>query len=145
VDVLAGAERLVAAADPTQEHASDEDVQALTEILFRLACRGRVSIQLDPPRLTTTISERPQASLYARKQVASQTRLTNLLHRTTMIEGEVGRQFLMLLDGTRDIDQLVVDLLEALSRAGHQADPPVTRDSIEHHLKILAHHALLIA
>ena len=151
-DLLAGAERLVAAANPAQQHASDKDVRVLTDILFRLACSGHIMIHLHPLPVTTTISERPQVSLFARKQAESQSPLTNqshllltnLRHRMTLIEGDIGREFLMLVDGTRDIDQLVTDLSETLIRIGHEEGLPVTRANVEHHLQLLAGLGLLI-
>jgi SAM-dependent methyltransferase len=143
-EVLAGAERMIAAVNPAQPQAAQEDIASLAEILHRTACGGHMWIHCHPPRLMTTISERPQASLIARKQVATEPVLTNLRHRAITFEDEISRQFLRLIDGTRDVDQLVADLSEALVKMGHQEGLPVTRAHIEDRLRVLAGMGLLI-
>jgi SAM-dependent methyltransferase len=143
-EVLAGAERLIASVNPAQQHASEDDITTLADILFRTASAGRIWIHYHPPRLMATISERPQASLIARKQVETEPVLTNLRHRAVTFEDEIGRQFLKLIDGTRNVDQLVADLSDTLVRIGHQEGLPVTRPHVEDRLRVLAGLGLLI-
>jgi SAM-dependent methyltransferase len=146
-DLLANACRLVAPANGGRQVASEDDIGKLIEVLFRAACGGLIELHVQPPRLTTTISERPLASLYARKQAEAKSSLvTNLRHRTIFIDNDIGRQFLTLVDGTRNVDQLVADLADAVSKT--EADPKgdsVTRANVEHHLRSLANLALLVA
>jgi hypothetical protein len=62
-----------------------------------------------------------------------------------MIDDEIARQFLLLVDGTRTVDQLVVDLADKLEQAGlADKDKVVTRADVEHHLGALSRLALIM-
>jgi SAM-dependent methyltransferase len=114
----------------------EADVEALTTVLFRLVSVGTVTLHLDPPRLTTVIGERPHASLLARKQATIGPFVTNLRHNLVSLEDETVRRFLVLVDGTRTIEEIVRDL---------NAAAPVTREDVERNLAIMARLGLLIA
>ena len=128
-----------------------EEEQALTGLLLRAANGGHIAIHLYPPQLTVHVSERPQASLLARKQVMISPVVTNQHHRTVLLEGEIVRRFLPLVDGTRTVDNLVTDLRQALAEAEPGPDgpetpvEPVSRESVEKNLHLLAQMALLVA
>jgi SAM-dependent methyltransferase len=130
-ELVETASRHAAAVGDGQPDAGDAEVAMLVENLFRAACSGRIELHLHPPRLTTAIGERPQASLLARKQALSQRSVTNLLHRTIVLEGDDAGRLLQLVDGNRDIDQLVVDF------SGTLAD-------VQEQLRLLARQGLLI-
>ena len=146
--------RLAGAAGPLAD-ARDEQVEALTTVLFRAFAARHVSLLLHPPPLTTAISERPEASAVARYQArtASST-VTNLCHGAVSMEDDLVRRFLVLVDGTRTVEQLVADLNVGLLRdnrtdterseaeSGH---PSVTRESVERNLAMLARLGLLVA
>ena len=87
-----------------------EDIQVLVEAMYVLACSGEVSFQVSRPSLATTISDRPLASLLARKQSESDTLVTNLLHQSVRLEDEQACRILQLLDGTRNFEQLVAEI-----------------------------------
>jgi methyltransferase-like protein len=128
----------------------DGEMEAMTNVLFQAFRAGLVQLRREPARLTTAISERPQASPYARWQARTGPLVTNLVHSSVMLDDEVARRFVSLLDGTRDLKQLGVDLgavaaadpknAEILKRAG--ADP---REAVQDNLKRLAKCALLVA
>ena len=154
--VVQGAlDRLGAAAEPVRARLDDE-VAALTQVLFRAACSGHVALHLFPPRLTTKIGARPEASLIARRQAATGTVLTNLLHSPVHTEDDTVRKFIGLVDGTRTVDDLVAELAAVLGAgartaaavgAGVVAAPPapeVTRAAVERNLGMLARLGLLI-
>ena len=124
------------------------DVEALKTILWRMACAGKTVLYVCPPRLTTVVSERPQASLLARRQAAEGPLLTNLRHVSVMMEDATVRDFLALVDGTRTLEEIVRDL-NAASPAdpsgGQGSRPEITREDVEHNLAIMARMGLLIA
>jgi SAM-dependent methyltransferase len=88
----------------------EEDIQVLLEAMYVLACSGEVSFQVSRPGLTTAISDRPLASLLARKQSESDTLVTNLLHQSVRLEDAQACRILQLLDGTRSIEQLIAEI-----------------------------------
>jgi protein-lysine methyltransferase-like protein len=150
--VPAALERLGAAAGPVRENLA-EQVDSLTAMLLRCFCHGVIEIDAFPVPLTATISERPQASLLARKQLETGALLTSLRHCTVAFEDPITKHLLTLLDGTRTIDQLVAELSQALpnimpqdrEKDGSPAEPPViSRDNVERNLQFLARLALLV-
>jgi methyltransferase-like protein/ubiquinone/menaquinone biosynthesis C-methylase UbiE len=147
-ELLQGALRRLGAA--ASELRLDEEEARLAGLLFRAASGGHVGLHLSPPPLTVTVSERPEASLLARKQALAGPVVTNQQHRTVLLEHEIVRHFLQLVDGTRTVDDLVTDLRHALNTAGTRetdgnAGPdPVTRESVEQNLALLMRMALLV-
>ena len=132
------------------------DLEALTDFLFRMFRAGIVELHLYPPRFTTAIGERPQASLIARSQAPHGPLISNLRHSTIVLEDEIVRRFLVLVDGTRTLDQLVCDLNLALAAEPDAATPrvdggsaggrrQVTREEVERNLATMARLALLVA
>ena len=118
------------------------DIEALMAMLFRLAGAGPVVLHLHTPRLCTVVGERPKASLLARQQAARGPVVTNLRHTAVVIGDEVARRLLALLDGTRSVDRIVVDLNAAVADGER---PPITRKEVEQNLAIVARLGLLIA
>lgn len=89
---------------------SDDEAEALVEILLHTYATGLLEAYPRAPDYTTQVSARPIASRLARLQVESDTMVTNLRHSNVEVGDELGRQLLMLLDGTRDRDELVAEL-----------------------------------
>jgi SAM-dependent methyltransferase len=125
------------------------DVEALMTVLFRLVSAGTVTLHLYPPRLTTVVGERPHASLLARKQAMLGPLVTNLRHNAVWLEDETVRQFLVLVDGSRTIEEIVRDLnapVPADAAGNSQSSrPQVTREDVERNLATMARLGLLIA
>ena len=120
----------------------DEEVDGLATLLFRAFSVGEVELHLYPPKLVTTISERPQASLLSRKQAERGALLTSLRHGAVVMEDEIVRNFLTLVDGTRDVDRLVSDLGTQLKG---KSGAEITREGVERNLRLLATLGLLAA
>jgi SAM-dependent methyltransferase len=129
----------------------EEDIQILVEAMYVLACSGEVSFQVSRPGLTTTISDRPLASLLARKQSESDTLVTNLLHQSVRLEDEQACRILQLLDGTRSVEQLVAEI----SRLGstiesreadlsHESDPVLVSNTLKRFLATASKLGLLV-
>jgi SAM-dependent methyltransferase len=124
-----------------------EAVEGAAAILFRACAARQAELHLEPPPLTTVVSERPEASLLARRQVEAGPVLTNLRHARVALEDEIARRFLMLVDGTRTHDALADALNAQLAAAAAESGSPaqaVTREQVEENLRILARLALLV-
>jgi methyltransferase-like protein/2-polyprenyl-3-methyl-5-hydroxy-6-metoxy-1,4-benzoquinol methylase len=127
-----------------------EDMQILVEAMYVLACSGEVSFQVSRPNLTTMISDRPLASLLARKQSESDTLVTNLLHQCVRLEDEPSCRILQLLDGTRTLEQLVGEIcrrgLAVVSNepdSRHEPDQVLVTDTLKKFLRMASKLGLL--
>ncbi len=90
-----------------------------------------VELRVAAPRLAVAPSERPVGSPLARLQLEGTTTVTNLRHEPVALP-ELPRRMLTLLDGTRDFDALVADIVK-LAREGkigvrEQEGGPVVAD-----------------
>ena len=83
------------------------------------------SVARAPPPLTTSVSERPEASPLARHQARSGQLVTNLRHASVRLEDDLGRRLVVLLDGTRDHVQLLDELRAFLLETGHEVPEPL--------------------
>jgi methyltransferase-like protein len=136
---------LGSAADQVRENL-DEEVEALAKLIFRVFAAGQIQLHFSPKCLTTTIEAKPKASLLARKQAETSLIVTNALHRTVSMKDETVRQFLMLVDGTRTVDELVSDLKAVVARSSQSESlPAVTRQTVDQNLGLLARLGLLVA
>jgi hypothetical protein len=122
------------------EKAGAENVDALREIVLATYSAGLVELHSLPPLFTTTAGERPQASPLARWQARTGPRLTTLRHTVIEAEGEIERQLVMLLDGTRDRTALKRELMPL---TGH-TDERVFEEQLERNLSKTAMLGLLI-
>lgn len=116
------------------------DREALREILFGLVTGGFADIHVFDFPCEETVTAKPRASGLARYQASASRFVTSACHSLVELD-EVGRQLLILLDGTRDQDQLA-QRLAIIPEA-----PPL--DQIRQHLPVtlewLASKALLEA
>ena len=69
-----------------------------------------VDLRVAQPRLAKTPSARPLASPLARLQAEQSATVTNLRHDVVKLN-ELSRRMLPLLDGTRDVDALIADVV----------------------------------
>jgi hypothetical protein len=92
--------------------------------------------------LCTAVGARPKASLLARQQAAKGPVVTSLRHTAVVIGDEIARRLLVLVDGTRSVDQIVGDLNAAVADGER---PRITRKEVEQNLAIVARLGLLIA
>jgi methyltransferase-like protein/2-polyprenyl-3-methyl-5-hydroxy-6-metoxy-1,4-benzoquinol methylase len=132
---------LGAAGDKIKENIAEE-TDALAGLIFRAFAAGQFQLRFSPHSMTTALAERPISSGLARKQAESGLVVTNLLHRDVSMKDETVRQFLMLVDGTRTVDQLVADLNAIFRRTGN---PEVTEQGVLQNLGLLAKLGLLVA
>ena len=124
--------------------ASEEDRAAICGALLRSYAANLVQLHAIPPALTTSVSDRPEASPLARHQARAGELVTNLRHTSVRIEDDLGRRLVVLLDGTRDRAQLLGELRAALLETGRQV-PQDLESGLERSLQGLAGLALLRA
>ena len=108
---------------------ADMDPAQLRAGLKGLALQGYTSGFLDlvvtPPRLTAHPGPQPRAYSLARLQAERAPAVMTLVGKQTNIEGALRRQLLQSLDGTRDRDQLVQELLPLCASDGPDLPPPL--------------------
>src|SRR5262249_21135915 len=114
----------------------------LAGLIVRAFAAGQLQLRFSPDGMTTTISPRPKSSEVARKQAERDLVVTNLLHRGVSIQDDTVRQFLMLVDGTRTVGQLVTDLNAIVGRTDGRE---VTEQVVLQNLGLLAKLGLLVA
>jgi hypothetical protein len=117
-----------------------DDIESLTDILFRSFSINAVRGYREPPRLTTDISFRPAASRVARKQAETQAVVTTLNHNAVRLNDDT-RRLLPLVDGSRTVPELSRDFA---GLAGTEK-PSSSGEAVEKSLAELAKLGLLIA
>ena len=135
---------------------TDDDERLLTEALYILACSGEVSFLKSPPFLVKEVTDRPQASLLARRQSQSGPLVTNLLHQTVQLEDDRTRHFLQLLDGSRTTGEIVEEMTRTFGATiqvkqtddtGKSSEPLLisTRESVDRSFATIGKLGLLVA
>lgn len=119
---------------------SEQELPAICDALLRCFAANLVRLHVHPPRLSTTVGERPRVSALARLEAARGEMLTTARHTAIRLDDELGQRLVMLLDGTRDR----AALLDAL-----ESDAQMSRDELaaglEQSLRRLAGAGLLLA
>ena len=94
----------------------NDDQQSFGDRMLQGYAARVVELRVAAPRLAFTPSERPVGSPLARFQLQNRSSVTNLRHEPIELP-ELPRQMLLLLDGTRDVEALISDLVK-LVQAG---------------------------
>lgn len=88
----------------------DEDiVRVMVELGFRGAMHGKVSLHRWIPPIAETLPAMPVVTPLVRHQAATSNQVTSLLHLPLLVD-EGLRALLMLLDGTRGMEELTAEL-----------------------------------
>jgi SAM-dependent methyltransferase len=124
------------------EDANEADRVAVCDAILRCYAGNLVQLHVAPLPLTTSVSERPDASPLARHQARSGQFVTNLRHTTVRLEDDLGRRLVVLLDGTRDHAQLAHELRSFLAETGRDVPEPL-EVGLERSLEGIARLALL--
>jgi methyltransferase-like protein/SAM-dependent methyltransferase len=96
------------------ESVTDDDLQNFAEIMLAAYGSGVIRLQSHRPDMQLTVTSHPVASRLARWQAQHSEVVTNLLHASVILENEMSRILLHLMDGTRDHAALVRDLTAAM-------------------------------
>lgn len=119
----------------------------LIALLLRCYFAGLVEFRYLPVPVTSTIGERPKVWEFARLQSQREKSVTNLRHCSITLEG-CSAQFVKLLDGTRNNEQLAQILAQLIQEnpQDFQLDPSSTTERVlELALEKLLRASLLLA
>jgi hypothetical protein len=103
-----------------------------------LTAEGRADIELYPPAWAASSPERPVASALARAQARAGPEVTSLRHIQVSLDDERASALLTLMDGTRDREALVEELLKL-----GDIDRSEAATSVDQYVKRLAELGLL--
>ena len=118
-DLLAQAYQLLGI--PSPRETDSEEARALAEVILKTYGAGVLEFHLHVPTFTLIPGERPLASALARLQAQQGPITTSLLGNSVKFDDFLGRQLLVLLDGSRDRATLLKDfwtLIESTIQAG---------------------------
>jgi methyltransferase-like protein/SAM-dependent methyltransferase len=136
---------------------SDQKIREdLAGVLLQVHLAGYVEIHSYRAPFVTRVSERPTASALARLQLQKNLPLSTLRHQSIQVDGELSRDLIRLLDGTRNRGALLADLSDSIksgSAVVHGKDGPISdptlalaqlSDGLEKNLTAIARLGLLI-
>jgi methyltransferase-like protein/SAM-dependent methyltransferase len=126
-------------------HGGEVDTRALTEILFGACKRGLVRLHVHRPEFVVEAGDWPVASRLARAQSAKGKSVVSLVHESVYLEEDLSRQFLRLLDGTRDRAALSGELLVLARKLNPEVTAEQVSAAVERNLHRAARSALLVA
>ncbi len=96
------------------ESVTADDLLALMEIMLAAYRSGVIELHLHRPAIQLEVSAHPVANHLARWQAQHSEVVTNLLHTSVILENELSRQLIILMDGTRDHAALREGLADAM-------------------------------
>lgn len=129
--------------DTPSPDSPEEAQRHLSQILLEAYRSAVIEFHRLPVRCATAPPERPEASHFARWQVARAATVTTLRHENLRVEDEIGKRLLLLLDGSRTLNELLRELpSEPTSEA---PGGTAARDRLHQRLQELARLALLEA
>ncbi len=135
---------------------STQEVLILSDMLLQAYGKNLVELHVYAPEFVTEVNNYPIASPLARLQIQHDAMVTNLCHGCVCVEDLLGKQLLLLLDGTRDRTALLNELMAlvqsgaaTIQREGRPiTDPHAQRqllaEGLEQKLAELAQLALLV-
>lgn len=128
-DLLVEAGRLIGPVNPLDGEEAEKASRTLAELLFKIYGVGVIEFHMHLPQFTVIPGERPLASSLARLQAQQGPITTSLFGNNVRFDDFLGRQFLLLLDGTRDRTALIKDFSEIMQQSFQSDDGP-TNDQV---------------
>ena len=139
IELLRTARNLSGRDDPSAGAPIVEDSNWLSDMVLRLFAADFLELCVHASKFASTVSDRPAASPLVHAQVRASLNITNLRHASISLDDEAARHLLLMLDGTRDRQQLLAEL------RSHLAPAEVTAGQLERKLEELAQMAVLVA
>jgi methyltransferase-like protein len=124
---------------PESETILEEDSNWLSDMVVKLYAANFLELSVQASAFVTKASAQPVASALVRAQAEVGSNVTSLRHTSVEVGDEAGRQLLLLLDGTRNREQLLLELHQRADSA------EITAESLEANLNRLGKLALLVA
>lgn len=115
--------------------------KALVPALLSLYARDFVEIHAARWDFCTTVNDRPCTSLHARLLAERGAPVVNAMHGSFLLPSPMLRRLVMLLDGTRHVDELL-DALAGVTPPAERAS--LSPESLQRRLQLLAENALLV-
>jgi SAM-dependent methyltransferase/methyltransferase-like protein len=100
-------------------------VAALKQAYFA----GVVSLRVRPPVVANRVSEQPAISQLARAQIRFGSSVSTQLHRSMKIPDAASRHFMLLLDGTRDLETLSSEMIDFTKTSQPEPDQASGEDA----------------
>ncbi|HEY8461992.1 MAG TPA: methyltransferase regulatory domain-containing protein, partial [Blastocatellia bacterium] len=122
----AASARLGAAEPFEMESGFGEKARTLSEILLTIYGSDLIRLHSHPPQFVTKVSERPVASPLARAQSTRGSVVTNMSHKSVELEDIIIIRLLQLLDGARNHEALVDELMGLIAES--EAGLPIAND-----------------
>jgi methyltransferase-like protein/SAM-dependent methyltransferase len=137
---LLGTARALSQRDTSDGEATlEEDSTWLSDMVMRLYAANFLELYVhQAPAFATEASARPVASSLARAQVELRSSVTSLRYLSIEVEDEAARQLLLLLDGTRNREQLLAELRQRANSG------EITAEKLDANLDRLGKLALLV-
>ena len=124
------------------------DEERLLGFLLRTYAARVSELHSTPPAFRHVPSERPRASAYARQEIADGRAVTNLKHQSIVLEDDLVRELLRILDGSRDRAAITASMEDFIRRSERPDAPGLLAalpDRIDENLRRVAGLALLEA
>ena len=142
----------IAGPEPTGAPENISVVQALTA-LYKA---GFIECHVTPPRVVNSVSKRPTSSNLARFQLQCGEFTSNQLHKPVKFADPLSRQFILLLDGSRDKERIARELTDFVKSRQSEIQESASmtdldefatsaRRKVEEGLDTLARGAMLVA
>jgi SAM-dependent methyltransferase len=106
------------AREKLSEVGSKDQESQLAEAWARAYKAGFLQFHVSPPRVVNSVSPRPECSALARFQLRKTGVATSQLHRRVRFEDSLSRDVAVLLDGSRDQETIIQNILDSL-KTGH--------------------------
>jgi methyltransferase-like protein len=108
---------------------ADVTADVLADAMLRCAMVRLVDLTTHASRCAMLLTERPAASPLARLEAAREPVVSSLSHVQVQLS-DFDRHVLVLLDGTRDVEALVDDILDAVARGALDLGASRSRESV---------------
>ncbi|HMF57216.1 MAG TPA: class I SAM-dependent methyltransferase [Pyrinomonadaceae bacterium] len=115
--LLAEARSLAGVED--EQMSADEETEIFASALMQAYGAGVIELHSHMPEFTLEVTERPLASPLARAQARDGEIVTTLAYKNIKLDDVLGKQLLLLLDGTRDHAALLLEM-QRLVEAGFE-------------------------
>lgn len=144
VDLIERSKDLIA---PGSGFVTSEDTEKTASFFMQLFYAGFIDLHRFQPDLVMVVSERPAASAFARRQVELGSETVTTLNGTNLkLDDKLASALLLLLDGTRDVEELNEEMKAGWATNGlddgDQLNP--LPDKIQFVLKKFADFGLLV-
>ena len=120
------------------------DAGLLAQALVGCYAAAIIEFQPHEPRFCLSPGDRPMASPVARAQAQRSTYVSNLAHGNARLEDDLVRRLILLLDGTRDREELLRDFRLEVAAIGRPIDG-ITEERLDAALQRAATMALLVS